>query len=107
MGFTTALDDFGAGHSGLTLLARFQPDVVKLDMRLVRGIDSNSQRRIIVEAVVALCGRLGIRVVAEGVETRAELDAVRSTGIDLVQGFLLAKPAFEKLPEMTDTASRA
>ncbi len=63
-------------------------------------MDSSPQRHIIVEAVVALCARLGIRVVAEGIETRAELDAVRSIGIDLVQGFLLARPAFEALPEI-------
>lgn len=105
MGFTTALDDFGAGHSGLSLLARFQPDVVKIDMALIRGIDSSGQRKIIVEAIVALCARLDISVVAEGIETRAELDSVRSVGIDLVQGFLLARPAFEALPKMTEIAT--
>jgi EAL domain-containing protein (putative c-di-GMP-specific phosphodiesterase class I) len=98
MGFTTAIDDFGAGHAGLSLLARFQPDVIKLDMDLLRGIDSSTPRRLIVEAVVGLCARFGIRLVAEGIETRAELDAVRSLGIELVQGYLLAKPAFERLP---------
>jgi EAL domain-containing protein (putative c-di-GMP-specific phosphodiesterase class I) len=98
MGFTTAIDDFGAGHAGLNLLARFQPDVIKLDMDLLRGIDASLSRRLIVEAVVGLCARFGIRVVAEGIETRTELDAVRSLGIDLVQGYLLAKPAFERLP---------
>ncbi|MEN2784839.1 EAL domain-containing protein [Sphingomonas qilianensis] len=98
MGFTTAIDDFGAGHAGLGLLARFQPDVIKLDMELLRGIDISLPRRMIVEAVVGLAARLGIRIVAEGIETRAELDAVRSIGVDLVQGYLLAKPAFEQLP---------
>ena len=100
MGFTTAIDDFGAGHAGLGLLARFVPDVIKLDMDLLRGIDASMSRRMIVEAVVGLCTRLGIRVVAEGIETRAELDAVRSLGIDLVQGYLLARPAFERLPDI-------
>jgi EAL domain-containing protein (putative c-di-GMP-specific phosphodiesterase class I) len=98
MGFTTAVDDFGAGHAGLNLLARFRPDVIKLDMDLLRGIDTSMPRRMIVEAVVGLAARLGVRVVAEGIETRGELDAVRSIGIDLVQGYLLAKPAFEMLP---------
>ncbi|MFC3580777.1 EAL domain-containing protein [Sphingomonas hylomeconis] len=98
MGFTTAIDDFGAGHAGLNLLARFQPDVIKLDMELLRGIDASLPRRMIVEAVVGLCARLGIRVIAEGIETPAELDAVRSLGVDLVQGYLLATPAFERLP---------
>ena len=100
MGFTTAIDDFGAGHAGLNLLAQFRPDVIKLDMELLRGIDTSTPRRMIVEAVVGLCARLGVRVVAEGIETQAELDAVRSLGIDLVQGYLLARPAFEALPPL-------
>ncbi len=98
MGFGTALDDFGAGHAGLSLLARFQPDVIKLDMELLRGIDHSLSRRMIVEAVVRLCEKMGVIVVAEGIETRAELDAVRSLGIHLVQGFLVARPLFEALP---------
>jgi EAL domain-containing protein (putative c-di-GMP-specific phosphodiesterase class I) len=99
MGFTTALDDFGAGYAGLGLLARFQPDVIKLDMALLRGIDASEPRRLIVEAMAGLCRRLGVAVIAEGIETRGELDAVRAIGIDLVQGYLLAKPAFRALPE--------
>jgi EAL domain-containing protein (putative c-di-GMP-specific phosphodiesterase class I) len=99
MGFTTALDDFGAGYAGLGLLARFQPDVIKLDMALLRGIDASEPRRLIVEAMVGLCRRLGVAVIAEGIETRGELDAVRTIGIELVQGYLLAKPAFRALPE--------
>lgn len=100
MGFGTALDDFGAGHAGLGLLARFTPDIIKLDMALLRGIDASLPRRMIVEAVVGLCARLGVTVIAEGIETRGELDAVRSLGIDLVQGYLLARPAFEALPTL-------
>lgn len=101
MGFTTAIDDFEAGHAGLNLLARFRPDVIKLDMELLRGIDTSKPRRLIIEAVVGLCSKLGIGVVAEGIETRTELDAVRSLGVDLVQGYLLARPAFEALPALT------
>jgi len=101
MGFTTALDDFGAGHSGLNLLAQFAPDVIKLDMELIRGIDASMPRRMIVEAVVRMCAQMGITIIAEGVETRAELDAIRRLGIDLVQGYLLARPAFEALPSLT------
>lgn len=100
MGFATALDDFGSGHAGLNLLARFRPDLIKLDMDLLRGLDACESRRVIVEAVVGLCARLGVGVIAEGIETRAELDAVRSIGIDLVQGYLLARPAFEALPAL-------
>jgi EAL domain-containing protein (putative c-di-GMP-specific phosphodiesterase class I) len=98
MGFGTALDDFGAGHAGLTLLARFQPDLIKLDMELIRGIDVSLPRRVIVEGIVRMCQALGITVVAEGVETEAELCALRKLGIRYVQGYLLARPALEALP---------
>ena len=98
MGFGTAIDDFGAGHAGLGLLARFQPDLIKLDMELVRGIDSSLPRRVIVEGVAGMCRRLGIILIAEGVETGAELAALRGLGIRYAQGYLIARPAFEALP---------
>ena len=97
LGFTTAIDDFGAGHSGLGLLANFQTDVIKLDMDLIRGIDSNSAKRAIVEAMMGLCRRLGIRVIAEGIETDAELKTVRLLGVRLAQGYLLGRPAMGQL----------
>ena len=97
-GFTTAIDDFGAGHSGLNLLAEFQPDVLKLDMDLIRDIDQSRARRAIVESIVKLAHALDIAVIAEGVETHAELAALRSAGVRLTQGYLLAKPSFESLP---------
>jgi EAL domain-containing protein (putative c-di-GMP-specific phosphodiesterase class I) len=97
-GFKTAIDDFGAGYAGLNLLADFQPDIVKLDMALVRGIDSNAARRTIVGGIVGICRMLGIRIVAEGVETTAEARTLRNLGITLMQGYLFAKPAFEALP---------
>jgi EAL domain-containing protein (putative c-di-GMP-specific phosphodiesterase class I) len=100
MGFGTALDDFGAGHAGLGLLARFQPDLIKLDMELVRGIDSSLPRRVIVESVAGMCRGLGITLIAEGVETEAELAALRRIGIRYVQGYLIARPAFEALPQI-------
>ena len=100
MGFATALDDFGAGYAGLQLLADFQTDFIKLDMALIRNIDQDMPRRMIVESIVKLCRRMDITIIAEGVETRAELAAIRDMGIDLVQGFLLARPAFEKLPPL-------
>ena len=98
MGFGTALDDFGAGHAGLTLLAQFQPDVIKLDMALVRGIDASLPRRMIVDGVRRMCEAMGIVVVAEGIETAAELEALRAIGIQHVQGYWLARPAFRALP---------
>ncbi len=98
MGFGTALDDFGAGHAGLNLLARFQPDIIKLDMELVRGIDASLPRRVIVSGIASMCRALGIDLIAEGVETEGELRALRDLGIRYIQGFLLARPAIEALP---------
>jgi EAL domain-containing protein (putative c-di-GMP-specific phosphodiesterase class I) len=98
MGFGTALDDFGAGHAGLGLLARFQPDTVKLDMELIRGIDESMPRRVIVGGIAGMCRGLGIRLIAEGVETRSELAALRAIGVRYAQGYLFARPGFEHLP---------
>ena len=98
MGFGTALDDFGAGHAGLNLLARFQPDIIKLDMELIRDIDTSLPRRMIVEGMLRMCTALGITVIAEGVETEGEFNALRNLGVRYIQGYLLAKPAFEALP---------
>jgi len=98
MGFGTALDDFGAGHAGLSLLARFQPDLIKLDMELVRGIETSFPRRVIVSGIVRMCEALGITLVAEGVETEAELQVLRELGIRYLQGYHLARPALEALP---------
>ena len=98
-GFTTAIDDFGAGFSGLALLARFQPHVLKLDMELVRDIDAQPAKQAIVEGVIAMATRLGSRMLAEGVETRGELDWLRSAGVELFQGYLFARPRLNALPE--------
>jgi EAL domain-containing protein (putative c-di-GMP-specific phosphodiesterase class I) len=97
-GFATAIDDFGAGHSGLNLLAEFQPDVIKLDMDLIRGIATHKVRQTIVASVAKLAADLKIKVIAEGVETEAELSCLKSMGLTLMQGYLLARPGFEILP---------
>jgi EAL domain-containing protein (putative c-di-GMP-specific phosphodiesterase class I) len=97
-GFRSAIDDFGAGYAGLNLLAEFQPDIIKVDMELVRDIDRRPTARRIVEAVARLGQDLGIAVLAEGIESRAELAVLRAMGIDLLQGYLFAKPGFRTLP---------
>ena len=97
-GFKTAIDDFGAGYSGLNLLAEFQPDIIKLDMELVRHIDTNPVRHAIVQGILGVCKALSIEVIAEGVETLAEYRTLRALGIHYFQGYLFAKPAFEQLP---------
>lgn len=96
-GFVTALDDFGAGFSGLNMLAELDVNILKLDMYLVRDIDKNKRKHAIVRGVIAACQELGIKIIAEGVETRNELDALRALGIDLFQGFFFARPAYESL----------
>lgn len=91
-GFRLAIDDLGAGYAGLGAFAALEPEVVKLDMSLIRDIERAPTQRKIVRAMTVLCHDLGIEVVAEGIETRAELDVVLDAGCDLFQGFLFAKP---------------
>jgi EAL domain-containing protein (putative c-di-GMP-specific phosphodiesterase class I) len=110
MGFGTALDDFGAGYAGLGLLARIETDFLKLDMELIRDIDTSERKRIIVEGTVRVAQRLGIAVIAEGIETRAEYDTLRLLGIRYLQGYYIARPAFRALPPVAKfdgNASRA
>jgi EAL domain-containing protein (putative c-di-GMP-specific phosphodiesterase class I) len=106
-GLTSAIDDFGAGFAGIELLAMFQPDVVKIDMHLVRDIHTDRVRRTIVRGLVGICSELGIRVVAEGVETRDELQVLRGFGVELFQGYLFARPQVEALPVIDWHAARA
>ncbi|MFJ5295825.1 EAL domain-containing protein [Pseudomonas sp. NPDC088368] len=96
-GFTTAIDDFGSGYSGLNFLAMFQPHVLKIDMALTRGIDADPVRKAIVEGIVLVSKRLNIEVIAEGIETPEEYWALRGLGISLMQGYLLARPAIGAL----------
>jgi len=97
-GFKTAIDDFGAGYSGLNLLAEFQPDIIKLDMALIRDIHRDRVRQAILSGILGVCRTLNIEVIAEGIETVEELDFLRDQGIYLMQGYLFAKPAFEQVP---------
>jgi EAL domain-containing protein (putative c-di-GMP-specific phosphodiesterase class I) len=98
VGMQLAIDDFGAGYSGLSLLAEFQPDIVKLDMGLVRGIHSHGPRQAIVRAITQVCVDLGIDLVVEGVETIEEFSWFNDLGVSLYQGYLFAKPMFEAMP---------
>ncbi|MDQ3160010.1 MAG: EAL domain-containing protein, partial [Pseudomonadota bacterium] len=101
-GFLTAIDDFGAGYAGLNLLAEFQPDIVKLDMALIRHIDQDPVRRAITNGIVATCRQLGCEPLGEGVETAAEYRVLRDMGINLFQGYLFAKPGLETLPVVSE-----
>jgi EAL domain-containing protein (putative c-di-GMP-specific phosphodiesterase class I) len=92
-GFRIAVDDLGAGYAGLTCVADIAPDIVKIDMSLVRGADRDPTRRRLVRAISDLCAELGIRTVAEGVETEGERDALAEMGCDLMQGYLFGRPS--------------
>lgn len=101
-GFLTAIDDFGAGYSGLNLLAEFQTDLVKLDMGLIHHIDQNKGRQAIVKGIIQVCKELDIKVIAEGVETYEELSILQSFGIELFQGYYFAKPKFQGLASLNN-----
>jgi EAL domain-containing protein (putative c-di-GMP-specific phosphodiesterase class I) len=99
-GLQLAIDDFGAGYAGLTMLADFQPDLLKLDMTLVRGIEGSGPRQAIVRAIMQTCIDLGIDVIAEGVETLEEYWWFRNARVTLFQGYLFGRPQFEGLPAL-------
>jgi EAL domain-containing protein (putative c-di-GMP-specific phosphodiesterase class I) len=92
LGYRIAVDDLGAGYAGLNTFAALEPDVVKLDMTLVRNADSEPVKRKLIGSMAALCRDLGMLVVAEGIETKAERDTVVDLGCDFLQGYLLGRP---------------
>jgi EAL domain-containing protein (putative c-di-GMP-specific phosphodiesterase class I) len=93
LGYRVAVDDLGAGYAGLNSFAQLDPEFVKLDEGLVRGIDESPRVRSIVRALLDLCSReLGVAVISEGVETEAERDVLAAEGADLLQGYWFAKP---------------
>ncbi len=98
--FMTALDDFGSGYSGLGLIADFQTSIIKFDMELIRNIDTNTARQSIISNCLNLFNELNVIALAEGVETKDEMQWLKNAGIDLQQGYFFAKPGFECLPEV-------
>lgn len=107
IGFKTAIDDFGAGFSGLLLLAEMQPDIVKLDMGLIRGIDSDPVKQTMLQHISTMLNDLGVMAVCEGVETLEELEVIRRFGISLIQGYLVARPSFETMQQPVIQAAMA
>ena len=92
LGFRIAIDDLGAGYAGLTSFAQLEPEFVKLDMTLIRDVHANRIKQQIIHSMVTLAKEMGILVVAEGIESAAERDAVVELGCDLLQGFYFARP---------------
>lgn len=100
MGVRIAIDDFGAGYSGLNLLVDFRPDIVKLDMGLVSKVDTDRGASVVLRAIVSACQELKVEVIAEGVERESTRDCLFDMGVTLQQGYLFARPGFESLPEI-------
>lgn len=100
-GIQVAIDDFGAGHAGLSLLADFQPDKLKIDKRIIQGVSASGARQAIVRSVVEFCYCLGITVVAEGVESAEDWSWLQSAGVDRFQGFLFARPRLQGVAPIT------
>ncbi|PYE23891.1 EAL domain-containing protein (putative c-di-GMP-specific phosphodiesterase class I) [Rhizobium sp. PP-CC-3A-592] len=98
-GLQVAIDDFGAGHNGLQAFVDIKPDIVKMDITLIRDLSCCEARQTLVHSIVECCERLGIKVIAEGVETIDQARTLRSLGVVLMQGFLLARPQVEQLPQ--------
>ena len=92
-GLRVALDDLGSGYSSLNLLAQLEPDFVKLDMQLVRGIERAGRTARLIHHLIEFCRGEGFSTIAEGIETEAELQVVSELGVDYVQGFLLGRPS--------------
>ncbi|MBC2772044.1 EAL domain-containing protein [Rhizobium sp. AQ_MP] len=101
IGFKTAIDDFGAGYSGLNLLTSFQPDLVKLDMDLIRGIDTDRVKQVVVRRTLDMLRDLGVTAVCEGIETAGEFATLTDLGVDLIQGYYIARPTFEGLSDIS------
>ena len=99
-GVLLAIDDLGAGFSNLKYITELEPDIVKLDRELVKGVSSGTRQFDLLQSITLLCHRMGAKVVAEGVETEEELQAVVQADVDYCQGYLLARPALLP-PEIT------
>jgi EAL domain-containing protein (putative c-di-GMP-specific phosphodiesterase class I) len=91
-GLRLAVDDAGAGYSSLRHILNMQPDFIKLDITLTRNIDLDPARKALAQALVGFAKDTGSRIIAEGVERRSELEALRSIGVRTVQGYLLGRP---------------
>ncbi len=99
LGFRVAVDDLGAGYAGLTSFVALQPDIVKIDMSLIHGVDHDTTRQKLVRSMTSVCRDMGILVVAEGIETEAERDVLADLGCDLLQGYLFGRPGPLELVE--------
>jgi diguanylate cyclase (GGDEF)-like protein/PAS domain S-box-containing protein len=91
-GIQVALDDFGTGYSSLSYLKKFDIDYLKIDQSFVRNLDAHSDDKVLCEAIIVMAHKLGIKVIAEGVETAQQRDLLTAMGCDYAQGYLFSKP---------------
>ena len=103
MGFSIAVDDLGAGYSSLSVLAELQPSFIKVDMSIVRGIDTEPRKQRLVDLLTRFAEATGATLIAEGVETKEEAEALRECGAHWLQGYLFGRPSTE-LPESVAAA---
>jgi EAL domain-containing protein (putative c-di-GMP-specific phosphodiesterase class I) len=102
-GFTLAVDDVGAGYSSLESIVAVKPEIVKIDCRIIHGLDHDEIKRSVVRLIVSFCKENRIISVAEGVETREEFEVIISLGVDAVQGYYFYRPSpVLNLREMKD-----
>jgi EAL domain-containing protein (putative c-di-GMP-specific phosphodiesterase class I)/CheY-like chemotaxis protein len=108
LGYRIAVDDLGAGYAGLSTFGQLEPDIVKLDMSLVRAVDTSPRKRSIIRSMIEVCtGELGTLVVCEGVETEAECEVLMDLGADLLQGYLFGRPDREFQPCVLPARARS
>ncbi len=100
--FELAIDDYGSGYSNTNSLLRYMPHIVKIDRFLVNGLEKDGRKRHFVSSVIEYAHANGIKVLAEGVETAMELRSVIHMGVDYIQGFYLAEPTKEFIPEISE-----
>ena len=105
-GFKTAIDDFGAGYSGLKLLVKYQPNYIKLDRDMISDIHMDNIKQSVFLGIRQICKHLSIEIIAEGVETADEYHWLHEAGISLFQGYYFARPAFEALPDVANKVFR-
>ena len=93
--YRLAVDDLGTGYAGLASFTQLSPEFVKLDRSLIMGIDKHPTKQRVVQAMYHLCADLGMTVISEGIETKAEADTLMTLGADYLQGYLFARPNVE------------
>lgn len=92
LGFIVSMDDFGTGYSSFNILKDIEIDILKIDKEFFKNLDDNKRAQIIIETIVKMCKKLKIKTVAEGIETKKQLDFLKKIGCDIIQGYYFSKP---------------